>query len=136
MTAPPIPILIADDEAHIRHVVAGKLTAAGYDVRQARNGQEALDLVTGPAGFVPRLVITDFQMPMLSGLDLCKSLRGHAATATTPVLMLTARGYVLSEAELAKTNIRAVIAKPFGVRQLLERVQLLLAETPGEREAA
>lgn len=128
----PASILVCDDEAHIRHIVAHKLTSAGYVVREARNGQEGLDVVAD--GFRPDLVISDFQMPILSGLEMCQRLKQLPGTETTPVLMLTARGYILPEAELAQTNIRHVIDKPFGVRQLLERVVGVLAE--GTRRAA
>jgi CheY-like chemotaxis protein len=129
MSTPPL-ILICDDEAHIRHVVATKLRGAGMVVREARNGEEALEAVRGHEAFRPHLVITDFQMPLLSGLELAKALRDTPATSRTPVLMLTARGYVLSEDELALTNVREVMSKPFGVKQLLERVQHVLARPP------
>jgi two-component system phosphate regulon response regulator PhoB len=126
----PASILVCDDEAHIRHIIAHKLKNSGFNVAEARNGQEALTLLEpNPASgerFRPDLVISDFQMPMITGLELCKVLRRRADTAKTPVLMLTARGYILTDDELGQTNIRQVISKPFGVRQLLERVVELL----------
>ncbi|CAG0992718.1 Alkaline phosphatase synthesis transcriptional regulatory protein SphR [Phycisphaerales bacterium] len=130
----PVAILVCDDEAHIRHIVAHKLVSAGFVVREGRNGQEGLDAIAD--GFCPDLVITDFQMPVLSGLEMCQRLRRLPQTATTPVLMLTARGYILPDLELSQTNIRNVINKPFGVRQLLERVQEALAESRASRNAA
>jgi DNA-binding response OmpR family regulator len=126
-------ILVCDDEAHIRHIIAHKLRSVGFNVAEARNGEEALALLSPSAKepVRPNLVITDFQMPMLTGLELCKTLKVRKETAKTPVLMLTARGYVLTDEELSQTNIRQVISKPFGVRQLLERVvELLKAECP------
>lgn len=127
---------MCDDEAPIRLVVSQKLAAAGYRVSLARTGREGYDLVVGPAGLRPDLVLTDFQMPVMSGLELCKALRSLEATANTPVLMLTARGYTIDPADLAKTNIREVIAKPFGLKQLLERVQAVLASTASDRREA
>ena len=123
-------ILVCDDEAHIREIIARKLNSAGFNVQEARNGQEALALLDpGPQpGFRPDLVITDLQMPMITGLELCQVLRKRADTAHVPALMLTARGYILSPEDLAQTNIRQVISKPFGVRQLLERVVAILSE--------
>ena len=115
-------ILVCDDETHIRQIVAQKLAATGFKVREAKNGQQAMDAVTGPEQLRPSLVISDFQMPELNGLEMCTLLKSTPGTENTPVLMLTARGYVLSKDDLARTNIREVIAKPFGVRQLLERV--------------
>jgi CheY-like chemotaxis protein len=126
-------ILVCDDEAHIRHIIAHKLRGVGFNVVEARNGQEAMSLLD-PAGknpLRPSLVITDFQMPLITGLELCKSLKVRSDTRQTPVLMLTARGYILTDEELAQTNIRQVISKPFGVRQLLERVvEVLIGECP------
>ena len=121
------PILVCDDEAPIRHIVAHKLRAAGHEVLEGRNGLEGLELATLGAR-TPRLVLTDLQMPVMTGIDLCRRLRLHVRTKGTPVLMLTARGYILTAEELAATNIRGVISKPFGVRQLLDTVTAMLAE--------
>src|SRR5438874_1676197 len=118
----PARILVCDDEAHIRHIIAHKLRASGFEVVEARNGQEALALLDAPGAGRLDFVISDFQMPLITGLELCTVLKTRAETAKTPVLMLTARGYILTDEELAQTNIRQVISKPFGVRQLLDRV--------------
>ncbi len=131
----PRTILVCDDEAPIRQIIAHKLRSAGHTVREVRNGQEGLDAVIRE-GLKPDLILSDFQMPVLSGLDMCKRLRESPPGADIPVLMLTARGYVLDESDLARTNIRAVIAKPFGVKQLLERVETLLNGPEGSRAAA
>lgn len=132
---PQRTILVCDDEAHIRHVIAHKLRGAGFTVREARSGQEGLDVVMADPPIHPDLIITDLQMPAVDGLEMCRQLRLHAPTAATPVLMLTARGYILKPEQLAQTNIREVISKPFGVKQLLDRVMGLLG--PGdERRAA
>jgi CheY-like chemotaxis protein len=122
-------ILVCDDEAHIRHIIAHKLKGAGFTVVEARNGQEALTLLD--QGGRPDLVISDFQMPLITGLELCKVMRQRTDTSAVPVVMLTARGYILTDEELAQTNIRKVISKPFGVRQLLELVvEMLTAKDP------
>ncbi len=123
-------IIVADDEAHIRHIIARKLTMSGFTVFEARNGQEALTLAdaNGPNPVRPHLVITDLQMPLITGLEMAQVLRQRAETATVPLLMLTARGYILTPEELAMTNIRQVISKPFGVRPLLEKVVAILRE--------
>lgn len=128
-------ILVCDDEPHIRQIIAHKLSTAGFIVREAKNGRQALDAIIGPEQLRPSLVISDFQMPELNGLELCALLKTTLATANTPVLMLTARGYVISHDDLAKTNILDVIPKPFGVRQLLDRVRLMLG-VQGERPKA
>ena len=131
MNATYATILVCDDEPHIRQIISHKLRSAGFTVVEARNGQEALALLDGgPATPLrPNLIITDLQMPLITGLELCQVARQRAGTSTTPVLMLTARGYVRTDEDLGRTNIRQVISKPFGVRQLLERVVKLLMET-------
>jgi len=128
-------ILVCDDEAPIRHVIAHRLRSGGFTVREARTGLEGFIAVTGSEAFRPNLIITDFQMPEMSGIEMSASLRGFEPTSTTPVLMLTARGYTLRPEELASTNIRHVISKPFGVRVLLDRVHELL-NAPSQRLAA
>ncbi len=112
-------ILVCDDEMPIRQMIAHKLKAAGYRVVEARDGSEGLAAAEREP---PALVLTDLQMPVVSGLELAARLKGNPATCTVPVLMLTARGYVLSPEQLAKTNIACVIGKPFGLKALLDRV--------------
>src|SRR5688572_2477100 len=85
-------ILVADDESHILNVVSLKLRNAGFRVLTAADGQEALDLA---AQEQPDLLITDYHMPHLSGIELCRRLRQEPATAGIPAVMLTARGYHL-----------------------------------------
>lgn len=126
-------VVICDDESHIRHIVAAKLKELGITVVEARDGVQGLELATANR---PVLVITDLQMPGGSGLDLAKALKRHDATKSTPVLMLTARGYILSKEEIEQTNIVEVIAKPFGVRQLMERVKHALSGKKPESLAA
>ncbi|MBK9188303.1 MAG: response regulator [Phycisphaerales bacterium] len=126
-------ILVCDDEAHIRQIIAHKLRGAGFEVIEAKDGQEGLEQATART---PRLVITDFQMPRLSGLDMCKALKKHASTSRVSALMLTARGHTIAPADLEQTNVRQVIGKPFGVKQLMERVDALLRDTPAQGVAA
>jgi two-component system phosphate regulon response regulator PhoB len=102
-------ILVVDDETHILHVVSLKLTRAGYDVITAEDGEEALELALEE---LPDVVITDFQMPIMTGLDLCIQMRQHKETANTPALMLTARGFGLDEDQIRQTNIVDVLSKP------------------------
>ncbi len=116
-------ILVADDEAHITHVVALKLRNAGYTVLTASDGEEAFELATAHK---PDLIITDLQMPYLTGLELCARLRKSVATSTIPAIMLTARGHALANADLERTNVRLVLSKPFSPRAILGEVQRLL----------
>lgn len=116
-------ILLADDEAHITHLVARRLEREGCRVVVAQDGDEAWRLVQESP---PDLVVTDLQMPYMSGIEFAILLREHEATASIPVVMLTARGYVLDEEKLARANITEMWSKPFGVRKLVERIGELL----------
>jgi CheY-like chemotaxis protein len=118
-------ILVADDEAHILHVVSMKLRNAGYEVLTAEDGEEAMELCMAER---PDLVITDFQMPFLSGLELCKGLRAHESTRDIPAMMLTARGFDINSEDMTEARISAVLAKPFSPREVLQKVNELLAE--------
>jgi two-component system phosphate regulon response regulator PhoB len=112
-------ILVADDEAHILHVVSMKLRNAGFTVITARDGQEALELAGSEK---PDLLITDYHMPGLSGLELCRRLKEEPATSHIPAIMLTARGYNLEASDTEKSGIVRMISKPFSPRLLLEMV--------------
>jgi two-component system, OmpR family, alkaline phosphatase synthesis response regulator PhoP len=124
---PPLKptVLLADDEAHITCVVAQKLRSAGFTVVTARDGEEAFELA---CRVEPALVITDLQMPRMSGLDLALRLRETASTADTPVMMLTARGYIVDLSEASRTNIRHIMGKPFSAREVVRKVIELLGD--------
>ena len=121
-------ILVADDETHILHVVSLKLRNAGFHVITARDGQEALETAQLEK---PDLIITDYHMPQLSGLELCQRLKQDPATSSIPAIMLTARGYQLDPADTEQSGILRMLSKPFSPRQLLTTVNEVL-----ERAAA
>jgi len=118
-------ILIADDETHILNVLSIKLQNAGYNVITAEDGAEAYGLACAQR---PDLVITDYQMPRLSGLELCSKLKCDPATSDVSAILLTARGFSMSEEDMRLGNIKEVITKPFSPRKVLARVQELLGE--------
>ncbi len=117
-------ILVADDESHILHVVSLKLKNAGYRVLTAHDGQEALEIAQQEK---PDLLITDYHMPQLSGLELCRKLKQDPATAHIPAIMLTARGYELEPADTEQSGILRMLSKPFSPRHLLSTVEEVLA---------
>ena len=124
---PALPlVLVCEDEVHMRRLIVTKIRECGCEVMEARDGKQGLDLA---AARTPALVITDFQMPNLSGIEMCQVLKTRPETASTPVFMLTARGYVLEPEALSATNIVDVLPKPFGVREFIDRVRRLLAST-------
>jgi two-component system alkaline phosphatase synthesis response regulator PhoP len=119
----PKTILVADDESHILNVVSLKLTNAGYRVVTASDGREALELAQHEH---PDLIITDYHMPGLSGLELCAMLRSGENARDVPAILLTARGYNLEPQDTERSGIRCLLAKPFSPRQLLETVNDML----------
>lgn len=123
-------VLLADDDAHVSCLIARKLEQCGHEVLVARDGEEAWQIAQES---LPALVVTDLQMPYLTGIELARLLKGHAATASTPVIMLTARGYVLAPEQLAQTNIKHLESKPFGVKRLVGLIEETLAATGAGR---
>ena len=116
-------ILVADDESHILSVVSLKLRNAGFNVICAHDGQEAYEMAISEK---PDLLITDYHMPGLNGLEVCQKLREDPTFKTLPAIMLSARGYHLTESELQQSGISQMISKPFSPRQLLSTVNEVL----------
>ncbi len=122
-----VKILVCDDEPHIVHVVSSKLRNAGFEVITAVDGEEAFAVAQQEH---PQLIITDYQMPFLSGLELCTKLRGTDGLSDVPVIMLTARGFSLGDDDTGNTNIKKVLPKPFSPREILRTVEDLLSVGP------
>ncbi|MBM4017411.1 MAG: response regulator [Planctomycetes bacterium] len=120
-------VLVADDEAPIANVVAMKLRAAGLEVTVAFDGGEAYERALADR---PDFMITDLQMPGMSGLELCARLAAELAGGV-PTILLTAKGFELDPSTLAGLPIRRVMTKPFSPRELLATVQELLALPAG-----
>lgn len=119
-------IIVADDEAHILHIVSMKLRNAGFEIITAMDGEEALELCRSEN---PDMLITDYQMPYMSGLELCMELRKDARTRDIPALMLTARGFDIESQDMKAARIAAVLAKPFSPREVLQKVKDMIADT-------
>ncbi len=115
-------VLLVDDEVHILKVLALKLQNAQFEVRTASNGGEALQDVQE---HLPDLVITDFAMPVMTGLELARKLRADDRTQNLPIIMLTARGQTVEE-DGDTPRIDALMSKPFSPREILDRVETLL----------
>jgi len=112
-------ILVADDEAPIANVVALKLRNAGLEVIVARDGQEAYERAIADR---PDFIVTDLQMPGMSGLELCTRLAAEIQGGI-PTILLTAKGFEISPEAVAHLPIRRVMSKPFSPRELLAAVQ-------------
>lgn len=117
-------VLIADDEMHILRAAEFKLKRSGFDVTCVEDGQAAWETIQDHA---PDILITDYHMPRMDGLALCRTVRQNEATANLPIVMLTAKGFDLSgEDETAGLNIAAVLAKPFSPRGLVQCIHEVL----------
>lgn len=128
MTTPCI--LLCDDELPILRAAQFKFQRAGYDVLTAGDGEEAWTLLQQRR---PDLLITDCQMPRLSGLGLVERLRQFPATAELPVVMLTAKGFELSAEELRQRyGICQLVAKPFSPRELFALAEAILRQGTSE----
>ena len=124
-------VLIAEDDANIRLGLVATLESEGYDVVAASDGAQALKLY--PQSKYD-LVVLDVMMPRASGYDVCRELR--AAGATTPVLFLTAKGEEVDKVVGLKLGADDYVVKPFGVRELLARVEALLRRGRASSAAA
>lgn len=113
-------IVACDDEAYITRAVSMKLQKAGFEVETCPDGQAAWDAIERE---LPQLLITDYQMPRLDGIELCRRLRSHETTADLPVIMLTAKGYEMNAGDLIREHrLAGVVLKPFSPRELLQLV--------------
>ena len=116
-------VLVVDDEIHIVHVVAIKLRNNGYEVITAANGAEAFELVCEKK---PDIIVTDFHMPVMTGLELVEKLRRSKATKDIPVIMLTARGFAIEDEQKQDLQISEFVSKPFSPKELLRSIQDIL----------
>lgn len=118
-------ILICDDELHIVAAAGFRLRSGGYDVVGASDGEEAWQLIQQD---LPDLLITDYCMPRLDGLELCQRIRDCDRTRHLPVILLTAKSLNGELPKLAKEcGVLELITKPFSPRDLLRRVDRALA---------
>ena len=119
-------VLVVDDEIHIVHVVAIKLRNNGYEVITAGNGEEAYELACEEK---PDIIVTDYQMPIMSGLDFVEKLRSGEATRNTPVIMLTARSFAIEDKQKEELGISQCLSKPFSPKELLEKIEDILYQS-------
>ncbi len=116
-------VLVVDDEIHIVHVVAIKLRNNGYEVVSADNGAEAFELAISEK---PDIIVTDYQMPVMTGLELVEKLRQHEDTKDIPVIMLTARSFAIEQEKQDALQISGCLSKPFSPRELLGNIEDIL----------
>ncbi|HVY69067.1 MAG TPA: response regulator transcription factor [Verrucomicrobiae bacterium] len=125
-------ILVVDDEPDAVELVEFNLKASGYDVVSAADGAEALRKART---FVPDLILLDVMLPELDGLEACKILRRDPATASIPIIMLTAKAAEVDRILGLELGADDYVTKPFSPRELVLRVKKLLhkRETPADK---
>ncbi len=116
-------VLVVEDEPAIRDLLRLHLGLAGFDVHEVGDGRRGLDLARAQRF---DLVILDIMLPGLDGVTLCRALRAEGANRHTPILMLTARDIESDKVVGLESGADDYVAKPFGVRELIARVQALL----------
>lgn len=123
-------ILVVDDESQILRVLRRGLSARGYEVQTASNGEEALSVF---AQWPADLVITDLSMPQMAGLELCRRLR---KLSPVPIIVLSVKGEERTKVEALDSGADDYITKPFGMDELLARIRAALrrSSTTASRE--
>ncbi len=124
-------VLVIDDEAQITRVLRHSLTAHRYDVRTAADGLSGLDTFRD---WHPDLIITDLQMPEMSGIEFCREIR---KVSTLPIIVLSVKGEERTKVEALDAGADDYVMKPFGIDELLARVRAALrrkADVPAEVE--
>ena len=116
-------ILVVDDEAVLVETIAYNLEQSGYQVITVADGSSALEAASNE---VPDLIILDIMLPGIDGLEVCRRLRREQNTATTPIIMLTAKGDEIDKVVGLEVGADDYVTKPFGRRELLARIRALL----------
>ena len=116
-------VLVADDDEDILQLLSFRLERAGYEVVQARNGDEALRLALE---LIPALAVLDVMMPGRDGFEVTRELRRNEATSAVPVILLTAKAQATDVAGGLAAGADDYVKKPFDARDLTERVDRLL----------
>jgi two-component system chemotaxis response regulator CheY len=121
-----LKFLVVDDSLTMRRIVVNSLKNLGYnDFVEAADGQEALAKLG--ADNTINFVITDWNMPVMSGLELTKGIRNNAESANIPILMVTTRGVKEDIIEALQARVSNYIIKPFTPQVLKEKIELILA---------
>ena len=113
-------VLLVEDEPAQRELLAYNLEAEGFDVITADNGEDGLILVDEND---PDLIVLDWMMPQLSGIEVCRRLKGNSKTQQIPVIMLSARAEEVDRVRGLETGADDYVVKPYSVIELIARVK-------------
>lgn len=117
-------ILVVDDEPQITRVLRTSLSAQGYDIRVANDGEMALEIMKD---WSPHLIVTDLAMPNMDGVKLCRSVR---AFSEVPIIVLSVRDQERAKIEALDAGADDYVTKPFGIAELLARIRAHLRRVP------
>jgi len=121
-----LKFLVVDDSVTMRRIVVNSLKGLGYSqFLEAGDGKEAMDVLNANDGI--NFVVTDWNMPNVSGLELVKSIRQHAKYGTVPILMVTTRGVKEDIMEALHAKVNNYVIKPFTPQILKEKIEQILA---------
>ena len=119
-------ILVVEDEPAQREVLSYNFTAEGFDVTTAENGEEAMMLVGEVA---PDIIVLDWMLPNVSGIEVCRRLKSRADTRAIPVIMLSARSEEVDRVRGLETGADDYVIKPYSIVELVARVRTQLRRT-------
>ena len=119
----PATVLIVEDEADLSELMRYNLEAEGYRIVSAESGDEAVERIRDG---VPDLILLDWMLPGLSGIELTRRWRSRDETARTPIIMITARGEEEERVRGLATGADDYVVKPFSMPELVARIQALL----------
>ncbi len=124
-------ILVVDDEPDAIELIRFNLKASGYEVLTAEDGEEAL---AKARKFSPDMILLDVMLPEIDGLEVCKILRRDPATASLPIIMLTAKASEIDRVLGLEFGADDYVTKPFSPRELMLRVRNLLKRRESSKE--
>jgi two-component system phosphate regulon response regulator PhoB len=122
-------ILIIEDEPAQMELISYNLKAQGFQITRADNGEDGLELIQD---VLPDLIILDWMLPGVSGIEICRQIKKQKTTRKVPVIMLTARGEEADRVRGLDTGADDYVVKPYSINEMIARVRALLRRTrPG-----
>ena len=122
----PPYILVVEDEPDIRELLDFSISRSGFSVIEAETAEDALKVLDRGT---PELIIIDWMLPGMDGIDLAKQLRADELTKELPIIMLTARGEEADKLRSFEVGIDDYVTKPFSPKELVARIKALLRRT-------
>ena len=124
-------VLVVDDDSDIRELITWKLSQAGYNTLAASDGEAGLVAAVGgdAEDRRPDLILVDWMMPKMTGIEVCRALRDNPVTARIPIILLTAKAQEVEVERGFAVGVDDYIVKPFSPREMLGRIKALLARS-------